>query len=94
MNLTTDELEQITELAKLFYTEAQVAIILELDLNKVKASMALPTSEFYRAYWKGWYTSDKKFREDIQKLSTMGSSPAQTLLAKIIDEAKLNRIDR
>jgi len=42
----------------------------------------------------GWYESEKKFRENIVKLSNMGSSPAQTLLARIIEESKLNRIDR
>ncbi len=94
MQLTANDLDHITELASLFYTEKQVAIIMEIPEKDVKASMAIAESDFYKAYWKGWYESEKKFRENIVKLSNMGSSPAQTLLARIIEESKLNRIDQ
>ena len=48
----------------------------------------------FNAYWKGYYEAEMEFRKEVKKLSNLGSSPAQTLFAKMIEQNRLDQIDR
>lgn len=93
MILNSDQLNQITELAKLFYTPAEVCTIQELDPKYFEAHMANPHSEIFKAYWRGWYISEVEFRKEVKRIAMLGSSPAQTLVGNIIAAAKMKMLD-
>lgn len=94
ITLTPEELAQITELGRLFYTPAEVCTIMQLDTNLFKAHMATSNSDIYKAYWKGWFESDVAFRTEVKRTALLGSSPAQTLLGDIIASSKMKMLDQ
>lgn len=94
MELTNEQLGQVTELSKLFYTPKQIALMLQLDTKEFAILISIEDSDAYKAYWSGFYQSEMEFRKQVKRLSDLGSSPAQTLLAKIIEDAKLKLLDR
>lgn len=90
--LSDDILKQVEDLAGLFYTPKQVALICEIPANEFETAMSNESSALYKAYWKGYFTAEIEFRKEVKKASNYGSSPAQTLLAKIIENHKLQSI--
>lgn len=92
-SISHEQLTQITELARLFYTPAEVCTIQEIPPEVFKAHMASAESAVYKAYWRGWYESDVEFRKEVKRIALLGSSPAQTLLGDIISGAKMKMID-
>lgn len=85
-------LEQLEVLGGLYYDADAVAKILALPLASVKTMLHVESSAEYNAYWRGYYTANKKLREEIKKSAEFGSSPAQTLMMKLIDEFKANSV--
>lgn len=55
MNLTQQELDTIEELAGLFYTPKQIAIILEIDPEMFETQIRSEIGNIYKAYYKGYY---------------------------------------
>lgn len=94
MELTKEQLDQVRQLAALFYTPKQIAIMLELDFSYLHTAMSIEESDVYKAYWAGWFQSDMEYRKQVKRLADLGSSPAQTLLGKIIEDAKLKLLDK
>lgn len=92
MTENNELLEQLEILGGLYYDADAVAKILEKPLADVKAMLNVEGSVEYNAYWRGYYTTNKRLREQIMKSAEFGSSPAQTLLLKLIDECKANSI--
>ena len=94
MELTPELKAQIEKLAGLFYVPRQIAVMLDIPVADFMVEMAIETTDIYRAFWKGYYEADLKFREEVSRLAHLGSSPAQTLLAKMIEESKMQRLER
>lgn len=78
---------QVEKLASLGYSKQQVATMLGLSYIEVNMWMEDRDSSFFKAYWKGYYTTDIRLRESILKLALAGSSPAQTMSKRAMDEA-------
>ena len=53
MNLESTKLEMIEQLAGLFYTPREIAIILEVDPEDLDNEIASENGEIYTAYMKG-----------------------------------------
>ena len=51
MNLTQQELDTIEELAGLFYTPKQIAIILEIDPEMFETQIRSEIGNIYKAYY-------------------------------------------
>ena len=94
MELNSEQIAQIEYLAGLFYTPKQIAVMIDVSVRDFSVEIQIEDSAIHRAYWKGWYEADLEFREAVKRLSTLGSSPAQTMIAKMIEESKMQRIDR
>lgn len=94
MELTAEHKAYIEKLAGLFYVPRQIAVIMDIPVADFMADIAIETTDIYRAYWKGFYEAEVKFREEVSRLAHLGSSPAQTLLAKMIEESKMQRHER
>lgn len=76
MNLESTKLEMIEQLAGLFYTPREIAIILEVDPEDLDNEIASENGEIYTAYMKGYYKSDVELRKSITESALQGSSPA------------------
>ena len=92
--MTEEQLSHIEKLAGLFYTPREIAIMLSLPLTHFVAQCELEESPVYQAYWRGYYEADMQYREDVKLIAHLGSSPAQTLLGKIIETRKSTMHDR
>jgi len=92
MNLSAKQLKYVEELGGAFYTPHQIANIMELDTDEIDRMLANRNSEFYKHYWRGFYTSDYEHRQSVIKLAKMGSSPAQTMVESLIKQAKMNAV--
>lgn len=91
--LNAEQLKEVEHLAGLFYTPKQIAIMIEVDIKEFQTKLHY-VNDVYKAYWKGVYEADMEFRTSVKRLANLGSSPAQTLLAKLIEQHKLDSIDR
>ena len=88
MNYTSDELQTIEDMAALFYSYKEIAIVLEVDVEEFKALMRLEEGNAYSRYQKGWITSDMSIRKSLLESAVNGSSPAQMMLMELNKENK------
>lgn len=82
--MTEEQLQTIEQLAGLFYSPEKVAIMTEIDIDALK----MPENPAYKAYWKGYYQSEAEFRTKVVALAKAGSSPAQTMTLKFIQDMR------
>lgn len=83
MSYKEDELQQIEEMGELFFSAADIAIILEIDPDKFISEIRMENTEAYKRYKKGWLTSEIKLRKSIMESAENGSNPAQQLMFEI-----------
>ncbi len=88
MNYTQEELQTIEDMAALFYSYKDIAIVLEVDVEEFKAQMRLEESDAYSRYQKGWITSDMSIRKSLLESAINGSSPAQMMLMELNKDNK------
>jgi hypothetical protein len=88
MTYTSDELQTIEDMAALFYSYKDIAIVLEVDVEEFKALMRLEEGNAYSRYQKGWITSDMSIRKSLLESAVNGSSPAQMMLMELNKENK------
>lgn len=92
--LTEAQIAEITDLATLFFTPKEIAVMLELDWNKFKFQVELPDSDAYKAFYSGRLQSEVDLRKSIIKLAKSGSSPAQTMALDLFNASKIKMIDK
>ena len=88
MEYTPDELQTIEDMAALFYSYKEIAIVLEVNVEEFKALMRLEEGNAYSRYQKGWITSDMSIRKSLLESAVNGSSPAQMMLMELNKENK------
>jgi hypothetical protein len=91
MNLNKEDLENITAMAGLFFTPAEIAINLQLDESEFNEQINIPGSDIKRAYDTGIITGKIKLRTGIMIAAEHGSSPAQQLMLQILQESEVKR---
>jgi hypothetical protein len=84
--------EEIEKFAGLLYTPEQVAVICQLDRDAFLAALEDPQSEEYQAYYRGLYLSEAEIRESILTHAKAGSSPAQQMALRFLDEVKISQL--
>ncbi|MFZ4414426.1 MAG: hypothetical protein ACOYOV_15180 [Bacteroidales bacterium] len=80
MNYDPEELTTIEELAALFFSIADIAAVLEVDIDAFSCDLLDESSEAYKSYKKGWMTSEIALRKSVLESATNGSNPAQSLM--------------
>lgn len=83
MNLTEDQLNEVQQMAGLFFAIEDVADNLEFtesELEDLLLDCQLKVGEFYKAYRRGWLIAEVKLRKAIEKAAENGSNPAQQML--------------
>jgi hypothetical protein len=98
MNLRDNELieflDTVEEMAANGFSPEEIAEVTESDKEKFIKSFRDPESILYKRYRKGFLQASLKLRQRIFLDAGHGSSPAQTLAKKILDDAeyKLNNL--
>jgi hypothetical protein len=91
--VTNELLVQIEEMAKCFFDPPNIALALEINKEFMESQIRYENSSIYKAFFKGWLTSEFEHRKSILSLAKSGSSPAQTMVTTMLERAKLKLID-
>jgi hypothetical protein len=86
-NLSDQELQMIEEMGATGFVPGEIAEVLEISKDDFIRTFQDPAGEIYRRYRKGYLKAQLELRQRIMKDAKHGSSPAQTLMKKIFDDA-------
>jgi hypothetical protein len=70
----------------LFFSPTEVAAVLGVRKKEFLTALQDDTSAVYMAYFKGKYLSEAEIRRSIIQQAKQGSSPAQSIALKLIEE--------
>lgn len=84
--LNVDHYTMIEEMGGTGFTPEQIAEVIEVDECDFINEFKNKRSDLYRRYRKGFLQAELILRQRIFKDAGYGSSPAQTLAKKIMDE--------
>lgn len=87
--LTTAKLKELEELATLFYSISECAIILQVSKAKLKARIENEATPEAKHYNRGLLLSEKEVREKIIEMANRGSTKAQSQVMELIKNVKL-----
>ncbi len=88
LDLTTEELEQLTDLAGRLLPIHDIATILEMEEDYLAIQLSIKDSPIAQAYNRGYLQTKAQIRKSVVDLAIAGSSPAQTLALKFIAEVE------
>lgn len=91
--MTEEELFEIEKYAGLLMPPYQVACIMQIDIDIFNFSMQDNTSDIFKAYYRGFYKSIAELRTTVLAQAKAGSSPAQTIILKQLEET-INQLPR
>lgn len=87
-NFTTEQLEQVRNLAQRLVHPALIATAIGLDELEFKVLIKDPESELHSAYYDGFIQSKVELNEAVIKSAKNGSNPAQMEMKKLIIESE------
>ncbi len=93
-DITSEDIEEIKNLASLFFTPKEIAIMLEIREEFMMSEMNNEDSAIYHAFQSGRLQSEMELRRSIVKLAKSGSSPAQTMSLDLLNKSKIKMLDR
>ena len=88
LQLTNEQLDTLEKLAGDFFTVEECAIALEVDGFRLETAIKDREHDAHKRYYKGRMTEVARHRKNVKDLSNMGSSPAQALVDKYIEQSK------
>jgi hypothetical protein len=94
LHLNEQELEQVKELAKVFFTPKEIAIYLQADLNDFVDACSIEGHPIYMAFHSGRLQTTYELRKNIMQLANSGSSPAQSMALDLLKTSEMKMIDR
>ena len=85
MSLTEEQLNEVEEMAGLFFSPGEIALNLEFSEEQSEGfKLAVQTKmmdvRIVRAYFKGWLTTEVELRKAIKQSALNGSSPSQQMM--------------
>jgi hypothetical protein len=90
MQLTDQELAEVAAHAGLLFSPEDIAIIMGVDIEEFKRDFKLDGSPIRMAYLAAKLKAEAEIRKSIFNLAKAGSSPAQTLLLKLVENANID----
>lgn len=94
VDLVDADFSQIKDLAALFFTPREIAIMLELPADLFIMECNNENSRCYEAFQGGRLQQEVDLRTSILKLAKSGSSPAQTMAMDLLKQSKVKLLDR
>jgi hypothetical protein len=92
-SIDNDTLEKIKELAGLFLSIREIALLTGLDYEKLQEMVEDDGSEVSRAYREGKAHSKYEIRRKVIQLAKLGSPQAEVLANKYIEEQEIEEND-
>lgn len=89
MTLSKEELESVEYFGSLFFPVNDVAIMIGYNEADIVDLYEDHTSDFYRAYQRGFLLQEAKLRDSILKLALRNSSPAQDAAVAFIKSSRI-----
>ena len=89
--LSEEELQLLEELAAVFFTERQCAIVLEQDEKAFLSAASSPISPIYKCYPKGRLNAIYEARKNAFAMARHGSSPAQSFVEKLLQDYEFQK---
>lgn len=87
-----NQLNTITELARVFFTEEEVSQFMGIAYEDFKMMVKNIKDPVHRSYYSGWRQSEFELRKLILNSAIAGSTPAQNLILDIRKKAYSNRL--
>lgn len=88
-DITDAELQEIQNMAAVFFTPGQIAQVMELDAKVFEEECNTAGNKFYDAFAGARLKSEYELRWSIVKLAKSGSSPAQTMALEMVKNSQL-----
>ena len=86
--LTEEHFKMIEEMGGTGFPPSEIAEVLQVDTGLFSDVFQQADSEIFKRYRKGYLLAQLKLRQRIFKDAGHGSSPAQTLAKKIMDDCE------
>ncbi|MGB0521415.1 MAG: hypothetical protein ACPGJS_00575 [Flammeovirgaceae bacterium] len=90
MKLSKEQYKELEQFAGVFFSIQEIATVMELDGEALKHAYEDPSSDIHQTIQRGRLKQEAELRKIIFNLAKGGSSPAQNLALKIIQEAKID----
>ena len=81
-------LNDVREAGALAYPREDVVRMLGLDATDMLFD---DTTQLAGCYWSGFYATDLRWRKSVFDLAAKGSSPAQAMAKRIMEEVQMSR---
>jgi hypothetical protein len=89
MHFSEEQLNEIQEMAALFFGPEQIAINIEVDADDFTDLITNKIGDAYKAYCTGRLSSEIELRTSIKNAALNGSTPAQTLFVTYFKDSIL-----
>ncbi len=90
--MNNDQLTEIRELASLAFSPAEIACVLQVDVEEFIECCKNPFSEIGRSYLAGKLKVEAEVRKAVFLLSKQGSGPAQILAMKYLKKQQVDEL--
>lgn len=94
MQLTEDQLSKIRELAALFFSPTDVAVVMGFDPEPFRKLVNREGQPIYMAYHSGRLQREAAIRRSILDFAEKGSTPAQTTAMILLKNLNQSLADR
>lgn len=84
--ITPEQLNNIEELAGLFFTLEEISLLAEIDISELRREVNYGSGEIHSHYWRGKLTALKEIRKSTKEFAEKGSPQAE---AQLIEYLKL-----
>lgn len=91
---SADQLVQVKELAALFFTPREIAIMMEWDAELFTNDCEIMGNPAYESFYAGRLQAEVDLRKGILKMAKAGSSPAQTMAMELLKQSTLKMLNR
>ena len=91
---SNEQLQQVNELAAVFFTPREISIIMEMDEETFMDDVNREDHPLSKAFLSGKLKSEFEVRKSIVQLAKSGSSPAQAMSMELIKQNNLKMLDR
>ena len=88
-DITEAEINILKDMAAVFFTPKEIAIVLEVDVPAFTDACATEGNELYNAFTAARLKSEFELRTSVVKLAKSGSSPAQTMSLEMVKTSQL-----
>jgi hypothetical protein len=94
MHLSEQELIQVKELARHFFSPREIAIFLQKDIGEFTLACDDEHSPIFFQYQGGVLQTKYEVNKQVLQLANSGSSPAQTMALQLMKDGLMNKSNR